>query len=961
MITNNFVKRHNGPRGKEIEQMLQKIGVSSIDELIDQTIPQSIRLKNPMNLPEGMNEYEFLNHLKDIASRNKIYKNFIGLGYYGTITPGVITRNILENPGWYTSYTPYQAEISQGRLEALLNYQTVISDLTAMPIANASLLDEGTAAAEAMIMFFNGRSRDQVKNNANKFFVSKCVFPQTYEVLKTRSKPLGIELVIGNFREINLDNTFFGALLQYPTSYGKIFNYAGFVEQAHSMNVHVAVATDLLSLTMLTPPGEWGADAVLGSTQRFGLPMGYGGPHAGFFAVNEKFKRNIPGRIIGVSVDANGSRAYRMALQTREQHIKRERATSNICTAQALLAIMSGMYAVYHGPAGLKEIARHINILTGVLSSEIQKYGYTQENEFFFDTLKIKLPDHVKITNLRNLMLENKINLRYIDEKSIGVSIDETTHLNDINLLLSVFANAAGMNFTPFVCNQEACRQITTIPSELRRTSPYLEQSVFNSYHSETEMMRYIKKLEVKDLSLNRAMIPLGSCTMKLNAGAEMFALSWPEFGNVHPFVPADQAEGYLYLIKELEKALCEITGFSAISFQPNSGAAGEYAGLMVIRQYHASCGQQQRDVVLIPASAHGTNPASAVMAGFKVVVVKCDDHGNIDTNDLREKAVQHKDTLAALMVTYPSTHGVFEENILEIVDIIHQHGGQVYMDGANMNAQVGFTSPARIGADVCHLNLHKTFAIPHGGGGPGVGPIGVAGHLVEFLPQHVFCGVLTTKNGITAVSSAPFGSAMVLTISYAYIKLMGGAGLSEATRFAILNANYLKSCLENHYPILYAGSKGRVAHEMILDCNDIDHKTGIGAIDIAKRLMDYGFHAPTVAFPVHGTLMVEPTESEPFSELNRLVDAMISIREEIAEIESGKADKTTNVIKKAPHTAIMIAADDWNLPYSRMKAAFPMPWSANDKYWPAVTRIDDAFGDRNLVCVCEPIESYKE
>jgi len=961
MITNNFVKRHNGPRGKEIEQMLQKIGVSSIDELINQTIPQSIRLKNTLNLPEGMNEYEFLNHLKDIAGRNKIYKNFIGLGYYGTITPGVITRNILENPGWYTSYTPYQAEISQGRLEALLNYQTVISDLTAMPIANASLLDEGTAAAEAMIMFFNSRSRDQVKNNANKFFVSKCVFSQTYEVLKTRSKPLGIELVIGNFRESNLDNTFFGALLQYPTSYGKIFNYAAFVEQAHSMNVSVAVATDLMALTMLTPPGEWGADAVLGSTQRFGLPMGFGGPHAGFFAVNEKFKRNIPGRIIGISVDANGSRAYRMALQTREQHIKRERATSNICTAQALLAIMSGMYAVYHGPVGLKEIARHINILTGVLNSEIQKYGYTQENDFFFDTLKIKLPDNVKITDLRNLMLENKINLRYIDEKSIGISIDETTHLNDINLLLSVFAKAAGKDFTPFVCNKEACRQITTMPQELMRTSAYLEQSVFNSYHSETEMMRYIKKLEVKDLSLNRAMIPLGSCTMKLNAGTEMFALSWPEFGNIHPFVPADQAEGYLYLIKELEKALCEITGFKAISFQPNSGAAGEYTGLMVIRQYHASRGQQQRDVVLIPASAHGTNPASAVMAGFKVVVVKCDDHGNIDTNDLREKAVQYNETLAALMVTYPSTHGVFEENILEIVDIIHQHGGQVYMDGANMNAQVGFTSPAHIGADVCHLNLHKTFAIPHGGGGPGVGPIGVAGHLVEFLPQHVFCGVLNTKNGITAVSSAPFGSAMVLTISYAYIKLMGGAGLTEATRFAILNANYLKSCLENHYPILYAGSKGRVAHEMILDCNDIDHKTGIGAIDIAKRLMDYGFHAPTVAFPVHGTLMVEPTESEPFSELNRLVDAMIAIREEIAEIENGKADRMENVIKNAPHTAIMIAAEDWNLPYSRMKAAFPMPWSNNDKYWPAVTRIDDAYGDRNLVCTCEPTENYNK
>jgi len=961
MITNNFVKRHNGPHGKEIEQMLEKIGVGSVDELIDQTIPQSIRLKNPLNLPEGMNEYEFLNHLKDIAGRNKIYKNFIGLGYYGTITPGVITRNILENPGWYTSYTPYQAEISQGRLEALLNYQTVISDLTAMPIANASLLDEGTAAAEAMIMFFNSRSRDQIKNNANKFFVSKCVFPQTYEVLKTRSKPLGIELVIGHYDEKNLNNSFFGALLQYPTSYGKISNYADFVDYAHSMNVSVAVATDLLSLTMLTPPGEWGADAVLGSSQRFGLPMGFGGPHAGFFAVTEKFKRTIPGRIIGISVDANGSRAYRMALQTREQHIKRERATSNICTAQALLAIMSGMYAVYHGPEGLKEIARHINILTGVLNSEIQKYGYVQENEFFFDTLKVKLPEPVKITDLRNRMLQNKINLRYIDEKSIGISIDETTHLNDINLLLSVFAKAAGKEFTPFVCNKEVCQKISSIPENLTRTSAYLQHPVFNSYHSETEMMRYIKKLEVKDLSLNRAMIPLGSCTMKLNAGTEMFALSWPEFGNIHPFVPADQAEGYLYLIKELEKALCEITGFSAVSFQPNSGAAGEYTGLMVIRQYLASCGQQQRDVVLIPASAHGTNPASAVMAGFKVVVVKCDDHGNIDTNDLCEKAGQYKETLAALMVTYPSTHGVFEENILEIVEIIHQHGGQVYMDGANMNAQVGFTSPAHIGADVCHLNLHKTFAIPHGGGGPGVGPIGAARHLAEFLPQHVFCSSLSTQNGITAVSSAPFGSAMVLTISYAYIKLMGGAGLTEATRFAILNANYLKSCLENHYPILYTGSKGRVAHEMILDCNDIDHKTGVAAIDIAKRLMDYGFHAPTVAFPVHGTLMVEPTESEPFSELNRLVEAMIAIREEIAEIESGNSDKEVNVIKKAPHTAMMIAADEWNLPYSRMKAAFPMPWSGNDKYWPTVTRIDDAFGDRNLMCVCEPIDSYKE
>lgn len=961
MITNNFVNRHNGPRGKEVEQMLQKIGATSMDELIDQTIPQTIRLEKPLNLPEGLNEYEFLNHLKEIASKNKIYKSFIGLGYYGTITPGVITRNILENPGWYTSYTPYQAEISQGRIEALLDYQTVISDLTAMPIPNASLLDEGTAAAEAMIMFYNARSRDQVKNNSNKFFVSKCVFPHTREVLKTRSKPLGIEIITGNFKEIQLDGTFFGALLQYPTSCGKIHKYADFVNHAHSLNISVAVAADLLSLTMLTPPGEWGADAVLGSTQRFGLPMGFGGPHAGYFAVTEKFKRNIPGRIIGVSVDANGNRALRMALQTREQHIKRERATSNICTAQALLAIMSGMYAIYHGPKGLYEIARHINILAGILSSEIQKYGYKQENEFFFDTVKIVLPETVSIVDIRKSALEQKMNLRYIDEKSIGVSVDETTDLKDINLLLSLFAKANKKTFQPFVCEKSKCSEISTIPSELKRTSAYLTHHVFNTYHSETEMMRYMKKLEIKDLSLNRSMIPLGSCTMKLNAGTEMFAMSWPEFGNVHPFVPADQAEGYLFMIKELEKALCEITGFSAISFQPNSGAAGEYTGLMVIRQYLATRGQQQRDIVLIPESAHGTNPASAVMAGFKVVVVKCDANGNIDTNDLSAKAEQYKDTLAALMVTYPSTHGVFEENILEIVDIIHQHGGQVYMDGANMNAQVGITSPARIGADVCHLNLHKTFAIPHGGGGPGVGPIGVAKHLVEFLPQHVFCNCLNSKNGITAVSSAPYGSAMILTISYAYIKLMGGAGLTEATRFAILNANYLKTCLEKYYPVLYSGSKGRVAHEMILDCNEIDRQTGVAAIDIAKRLMDYGFHAPTVAFPVHGTLMVEPTESEPFSELNRLVEAMIAIKGEIDEIAEGKADKVVNIIKKAPHTAEMIAADEWNLPYSRMRAAFPMPWSSNDKYWPAVTRIDDAYGDRNLMCVCEKEEGPKE
>ncbi len=960
MITNNFVNRHNGPRGKEVEEMLRKIGVNSLEELIDQTIPTSIRLAQPLSIGAGINEFEYYNHIKAVGAQNKMYKSYIGLGYYGSITPGVITRNILENPGWYTAYTPYQAEISQGRLEALLNYQTVIADLTGMPIANASLLDEGTAAAEAMVMFFNARSRDQVKNNVVRFFVSKCVFPQTIEVIKTHAKPLGIELVIGKHKEMTFDSTYFGALVQYPNAYGRVNHYADFVSQAHSVGVSVAVAADLLSLTLLTPPGEWDADVVCGSNQRFGLPMGFGGPHAGFFAVKEKFKRNIPGRIIGSSVDANGKLAYRMALGTREQHIKRERATSNICTAQALLAIMSSMYAIYHGPKGLSDIARHINILAGVFSAEIQKLGYVQANEYFFDTLKIELPATVSMQDIRRMALENKINLRYIGDTTVGISLDETTSLGDVNLLLSIFAKANNKSFTDYVCNKSECETITTFPDHLKRTSSFMTHPVFNSYHSETEMMRYIKKLEIKDLSLNRAMIPLGSCTMKLNAGTEMFALSFPEFGNIHPFVPADQAEGYLYMIKELEKDLCDITGFAGISFQPNSGAAGEYAGLMVIHQYHAANGHHERDIVLIPASAHGTNPASAVMAGLKVVVVKCDENGNIDTDDLREKAELYKDTLSALMATYPSTHGVFEENILEIVDIIHRNGGQVYMDGANMNAQVGFTSPARIGADVCHLNLHKTFAIPHGGGGPGVGPIGVAQHLVDFLPQHIYCTSINSKNGITAVSSAPFGSAMVLTISYAYIKMMGGAGLTEATRYAILNANYLKTCLEPYYPILYTGSKNRVAHEMILDCNAIEHETGIAAIDIAKRLMDYGFHAPTVAFPVHGTLMVEPTESEPYYELNRFVEVMIAIKKEIDDIACGKADKLDNVIKHAPHTAQMIAADDWKFPYSRQSAAFPMAWSGDDKYWPTVTRIDDAYGDRNLVCTCQPIENYK-
>ena len=914
MINNNFARRHNGPFGNEINQMLEKIGVSSLDQLIDQTVPSSIRMKEPLDLPVGMNEFQYLSHIRSIGAKNKLFKTFIGLGYYNTILPGVILRNILENPGWYTAYTPYQAEISQGRLEALLNFQTMICDLTAMPITNASLLDEGTAASEAMIMLFNSRSRDAAKRGANKFFVSENLFPQSVDVIRTRAIPLGIELIIGKQDEFTFNDMVFGCVIQYPNQYGAVCDYSEIVGRAHQAGAMVAVAADLLSLTLLTPPGEWGADIVFGSTQRFGIPMGYGGPHAAYFATRDEYKRQMPGRIIGISVDANGNRALRMALQTREQHIKREKATSNICTSQVLLAVMAGMYAVYHGPAGLRQIARHINILTGVLSQEIKKYGYEQLNDSFFDTVLIKLP--------------------------AGVSADS----------IRILAGANRKTYTEFICNPAECELITTIPQQLTRTSGYLTHPVFNSYHSETEMMRYIKRLEIKDLALNRSMIPLGSCTMKLNAASELFALSYPEFGGVHPFVPKDQAEGYQILIDGLARDLAKITGFDAVSFMPNSGAAGEYAGLMVIRQFHISRGQGHRDVCIIPSSAHGTNPASAAMAGMKVVVVKCDDKGNIDLADLREKAVQYKDTLSALMVTYPSTHGVFEEEILDIISIIHENGGQVYMDGANMNAQVGLTNPGIIKADVCHLNLHKTFAIPHGGGGPGEGPIAVAKHLSPFLPNHV-CVETGGQTGITAVAAAPYGSAMILTISYAYIKLLGGGGLTEATKMAILNANYLKSCLEPCYPILYSGKNGRCAHEMIVDCNAISRQTGIGAIDIAKRLMDYGFHAPTVAFPVHGTLMVEPTESEPFSELNRFIEAMVMIKAEIDEIASGKSDKTVNVIMKAPHTARMVSADEWTLPYSRQKAAFPVESLREDKYWPTVTRIDDAFGDRNLVC----------
>ncbi len=958
MITNNFTHRHNGPGPKDVEKMLQKIGVDSIDQLIVETVPAAIRLDKPLNLPAGLNEYETFNHMKEVGGRNKLYRSYIGMGYYNSIVPGVILRNILENPGWYTSYTPYQAEISQGRLEALLNFQTMVSDLTAMPMSNCSLLDEATAAAEAMIMAFNSRSRQAIKRNAIKFFVSNTLFTQSIDVLRTRALPLGIELVEGCHKEFKPTPEYFGAIVQYPDERGSVNNYSELTTNIHAVEGMMLVVADILSLALLTPPGEWGADVVVGSTQRFGIPMGYGGPHAAFLAARDEFKRNMPGRIIGITVDADGNRALRMALQTREQHIKREKATSNICTAQALLATMASMYAVFHGPEGIKEIARNINILAGVLSDEVQKYGYKQLNQFFFDTVQISLPERVNLEEIRKLALENKMNFRYIDGQTIGISIDETTTLAEINIILSIFTRAAGKTFDEFICVPAECKKITTIPVQFARTSSYLTHDVFNNYHSETELMRYIKRLEEKDLSLNRSMIPLGSCTMKLNAATELFPLSWPEFNALHPFVPADQAEGYTYMINEMERAFSEITGFAAMSFQPNSGAAGEYAGLMVIREYHRSRGDFHRNVCLIPSSAHGTNPASAHMAGMEVVVTKCDEYGNIDIADLKSKAEQYSNNLAALMVTYPSTHGVFEEGILKIVDIIHLNGGQVYMDGANMNAQVGLTNPGHIHADVCHLNLHKTFAIPHGGGGPGVGPIGVADHLVQFLPGHTIVKTGGSQ-AITAVSAAPYGSALVLTISYAYLKLMGGEGLTEATKFAILNANYLKACLKDDYKILYTGKNGHVAHEMILDCNKFHLSADVQVIDIAKRMMDYGFHAPTVAFPVHGTLMVEPTESEPLSELDRLVDALKSIRQEIAEIEEGRADKSNNLIKNAPHTAMMATSDEWSLPYTRRQAVFPRPWSNIDKYWPSVRRVDDAYGDRNLVCTCQPIEAY--
>ncbi|MGM0613306.1 MAG: aminomethyl-transferring glycine dehydrogenase [Bacteroidota bacterium] len=957
MITNNFSRRHNGPNADQVPEMLKKVGVQTLDELIDKTIPKSIRLDKPLDLPEGINEKEYIEHIKSLGEKNKIYKTFIGLGYYNTILPGVIQRNVLENPGWYTSYTPYQAEISQGRLEALLNFQTVITDLTGFNMSNASLLDEATAAAEAMSMSLDARSRKAKKRGAVKFFVDERTFPQSKDVLMTRAVPMGIELVFGDFKEVELDDTFFGALVQYPDINGEIHDYKQFIEKAHENEMLVSMAADILSLTLLTPPAELGADIALGSTQRFGIPMGFGGPHAAYFATEEKYKRNIPGRIIGISKDKEGNQALRMALQTREQHIKRERATSNICTAQALLASMAGFYATYHGPQGLKNIAEDIHALAKTLAKGVEDLGFKQLNQNYFDTLAIELDKNISADQVIDLALKEKMNFRKIDASKVGISLDETTTLQDVQNILKVLGKAAGQQVKSV--KQEKPGDYAFDPRFVRE-SKYLTHPVFNTYHSETDMMRYMTSLENKDLALNRTMIPLGSCTMKLNAAAELFSLSWPEFGEIHPFVPKDQAKGYYELIDNLEEWLKEITGYSAISFQPNSGAAGEHTGLLTIRAYHQDHGEGHRNITLVPSSAHGTNPASAVMAGTKVVVVESDKNGNISLDDLRKKAEEHKDNLAAIMITYPSTHGVFEEDILEIIDIVHKNGGLVYLDGANMNAQVGITNPGIIGADVCHLNLHKTFAIPHGGGGPGVGPIGVNEKLKPYLPSHKVVKTGGSK-AIGAVAAAPFGSPLILPVSYGYLKLLGGGGLTEATKISILNANYLKAELSEDYDILYKGANGNVAHEMIVDCNPFHKSADITEIDIAKRLADYSFHAPTVAFPVHGTLMVEPTESEPLPELDRFVQAMKSIRKEIKEIEDGKADKENNVIKNAPHTASVVVTDEWNYPYTREKAVFPVDSNKGEKYWPPVTRVDDAYGDRHLVCTCEPVDSYRE
>lgn len=948
MKTDSFKLRHIGPSTKDLGEMLNTIKADSLEQLIYETVPDDILLKKSLNLDFALSEQEYSAHIQKLSAKNKVFKTYIGLGYHEASLPAVIQRNILENPGWYTAYTPYQAEIAQGRLEALLNYQTMICDLTGMELANASLLDESTAAAEAMTMLFAIRSRDQKKNNVNKFFVSEEILPQTLSLLQTRAVPLDIQLVVGDHQQFDFSTEFYGAILQYPGKSGQVYDYASFVEKAHQAEIKVAVAADILSLVSLKSPGSFDADVVVGTTQRFGIPLGYGGPHAGFFATREAYKRTIPGRIIGVTQDLNGGRALRMALQTREQHIKRDKATSNICTAQVLLAVMAGMYSVYHGPKGLSYIASKVNTSAVTLSSELEKLGFNQLNTAYFDTIRIQ----GDATKIKEIAEAHAVNFFYPDSDTVSISLNEATTIEDLNTILSIFAKVKGKEYTPI----QKIDTSNTIDKNLRRNTDFLTNEVFNSYHSETELMRYIKKLERKDLSLNHSMIPLGSCTMKLNAASEMLPLSDPQWGNIHPFVPVHQAQGYQEVLKKLEEQLTEITGFAATSLQPNSGAQGEFAGLMVIRAYHESNGDHHRNICLIPSSAHGTNPASAVMAGMKVIVTKATEEGNIDIDDLREKALKYKDNLAALMVTYPSTHGVYESGIREITQIIHDNGGQVYMDGANMNAQVGLTNPGAIGADVCHLNLHKTFAIPHGGGGPGVGPICVAEQLVPFLPGNP---IITTggDQAITAISAAPWGSALACLISYGYITMLGVNGLKEATQYAILNANYIKERLDGHYNVLYVGEKGRAAHEMILDCRPFK-SNGIEVTDIAKRLMDYGFHAPTVSFPVAGTIMIEPTESESKAELDRFCDAMIAIRKEIAE---ATADNPNNVMKNAPHTLAMLTADSWDFPYSREQAAYPLSYVADNKFWPSVRRVDDAYGDRNLICTCAPIEEYME
>ena len=946
MRNDAFALRHLGPRESDLDHMFKTIGIESLDQLIFETVPSNIRLKNELDLDAPMTEYEYLNHIQELGKKNKVFKSYIGLGYHPAIVPAVIQRNIFENPGWYTAYTPYQAEIAQGRLEAILNFQTTVIELTGMEIANASLLDEGTAAAEAMALLFDVRTRDQKKNKVNKFFVSEEILPQTLSVLQTRSTPIGVELVIGNHETFDFSNEFFGAILQYPGKYGQVYDFAGFIGKAKENDIKVAVAADILSLVKLTSPGEIGADVVVGTTQRFGIPMGYGGPHAGYFATKEEYKRSMPGRIIGVTIDTNGNRALRMALQTREQHIKREKATSNICTAQVLLAVMAGMYAVYHGPKGLQFIADKVHASAVTAADALNKLGVYQTNSSFFDTILVKA-DAAKVKTIAE---KHEVNFFYPDAETISISFNETTSVNDINQIIAIFAEATGKEI--FTVNQLLTDSM--IPESIVRTSQFLQHDVFNKNHSESQLMRYIKKLERKDLSLNHSMISLGSCTMKLNAAAEMLPLSMANWNNIHPFAPIEQAEGYQIMLKKLEHQLNIITGFAGTTLQPNSGAQGEYAGLMAIRAYHLSKGDTHRNICLIPASAHGTNPASAAMAGMEIIVTKTMENGNIDVEDLRAKAIQHKDNLSALMVTYPSTHGVFESAIVEITDLIHENGGLVYMDGANMNAQVGLTNPATIGADVCHLNLHKTFAIPHGGGGPGVGPICVNEKLVPFLPTNPIIPV-GGDQAITAISSAPYGSALVCLISYGYITMLGAEGVTNATKYAILNANYMKARLEEHYPILYSGEMGRAAHEMILDCRAFEEK-GIKVTDIAKRLMDYGFHAPTVSFPVAGTLMVEPTESEDLAELDRFCDAMSAIRK---EIEASSKEDENNVLRNAPHTLAMVTNDEWIFPYTRETAAFPLDYVAENKFWPTVRRVDEAYGDRNLVCSCAPIEAY--